>query len=103
MSADPVVTAMKVGSVFIPEITPLAPRVVAALATLDKLQTVMQPALDRAARNEPAVLEMAGAAAPLMGLLPEIRQALAVLTDARALAAKYQQRIAAATEAAAKA
>ena len=59
-------------SVFVPELKPLIPAIVAAIATGQKVKTIIQPALDRLEVGEVAIIEAAEAAPALEAILPEI-------------------------------
>jgi hypothetical protein len=97
MSAnDPALSLLKAAPVFVPELAPLVPRVVAAAVALAKIEPILAPAVARLEKNEPAFIELGEAVRPLAELMPEIRDAIATVAALRDLAGKYEQRIAAA-------
>ncbi len=69
-------------SVFVPELGPLEPNIVAAWATIQKIRETIAPAVTRIDAGEPAFLEEAEAAAKLNAMLPDL---LALLKTADAL------------------
>jgi hypothetical protein len=63
-------------SVFIPELKPMIPVIIAAIATGQKVQGILQPALTRLEAGEVAVLEAVEATPALEAILPEIDTAI---------------------------
>ena len=63
-------------SIFVPELKPMIPAIMAAIATGQKVQTILKPALDRLEAGEIAVLEAIGATPALEEILPEIDAAI---------------------------
>jgi len=63
-------------SVFVPELKPMIPGILAAVATGQKVQTILRPALDRLEAGEVAVLEAVEATPALEAILPQIDAAI---------------------------
>jgi len=69
-------TALKKASVFVPELKPMIPAIIAAIATGQKVKSILKPALDRLEAGEVAVLEAVEATPALEAILPEIDAAI---------------------------
>ena len=80
-------------SVFVPELAPLIPTIVAAVATGEKIHVIIQPALDRLEAGEVALIEAAEAAPALEAILPEIASAIKVGKQLQELVASYQSKL----------
>jgi hypothetical protein len=63
-------------SVFVPELKPMIPSIMAAITTGQKVQVILKPALDRLEAGEVAVLEAIEATPALDAMLPEIDTAI---------------------------
>lgn len=83
-------------AVFVPELKPLIPQIVAAVATAQKTKAIVQPALDRIQAGEAAFLELADEAPQLEQLMPAIMAAVQVAEQVQALAIAYGAKVEAA-------
>jgi hypothetical protein len=84
---------LKAASVFVPGLTPLAPDIVKAAATIEKFRAVMAPVRARLANNEPAFLELAEVAPALNAMLPDLVAAIGTYEALAALAASTAAKI----------
>jgi len=86
-------TLISLAPIFVPELRPLMSQIIKAIGTVNKLETVLAPALVRIEQGEVAVLELAEAAPALNELMPDVTAAVATFAKVRAIVAKYEAAI----------
>jgi len=80
-------------SVFIPELKPMSPAILAAVATGEKVQAILKPALDRLEAGEVAVLEAVEATPALEAILPQIDAAIKTGQQIATLITAYEAKL----------
>lgn len=86
-------TILKV-AVFVPELAPLAAQIVKAVNTAEVVETLLKPAIDRLAKNEPAFIEMTQAVPGLIACVPDMAQAFQTLMALQDVIKKYESKLA---------
>lgn len=83
-------------SVFVPELKAIAPDVANAIATFQRVRTILEPALERMKAKEAAFLEIIGELPELNAMSADIAAAIDVAGKLGALVDAYMAKIAAA-------
>jgi hypothetical protein len=91
-------TAFKILAVFVPELTAQIPAIIAAIATLQKAQIIVQPAVTRFEAGENGTLELIGEAGQLTAMGPDIVAALKTIEQVQAIFTAYGAKIEGATQ-----
>lgn len=80
-------------SVFVPELKPMIPAIMTAIATGQKVSVILKPALDRLEAGEVAVLEAVEATPALEAMLPEIDAAIKTGKQVAAIVNSYETKL----------
>lgn len=80
-------------AIFVPEIKPLIPAIVAAVTVAQKIDSVLAPAIARLEADEAAFLELGEATPQLEQMMPDIAAALKTYQQLKTIGAAYATKL----------